>query len=604
MTEARTSYPTIVDILRDRALSQPSKIGYTFLADGENESGCLNYETLDRQARAIASGLQALGATKGSRALVIYPYHSGLEFIAAFFGCLYAGVVAVTDNPPRHSKAIAQLQDRLVSTQSTVALTTGALLKSLKEQLAQNPDLAPKLTEIPWIATDEVESDRASDWREAKIAPDTIAFLQHTSGSTGVPKGVMVTHKNLLHNSELIYQCFGHHDGSQGVIWLPPYHDMGLIGGVVQPLYGGFPVTLMSPVILAQKPLYWLQAISRYKATTSGGPNFAYDFVAQSATPEQIERLDLSHWDLAFSGAEPVRAHTIERFVATFAPCGFRSEAFYPCYGMAETTLFISGGDKQAAPVVRHIDSTALEQNRVVAVEPNDAKARAIVGCGRPWLGDRIAIVDPDSFKPCRDREVGEIWAAGVGISQGYWNLPEETQRNFQAYLATGEGTFLRTGDLGYIDDGELFITGRLKDLMIFMGRNRYPHQIEETVQKCHPALRINCGAAFSVELAGEERLVIAQEVERSYLRKLDTEKVIEAIRQAVAQEHYVDVYAIRLLKTGSIPKTSSGKIQRRACRTQFLEGSLNVVGEWENFHSEQSRITGLGMQSQKERSS
>lgn len=596
MANSKTSYSTIVEILRDRALSQPNQIGYTFLADGENESGQLTYETLDRQAKAIAAQLQAKDAT-GSHALVVYPYHAGLEFIAAFFGCLYGGVVAVTDNPPRQSKDLSKLQERVISSQATIALTTKALLENIQEQLAQNPDLAPKLAQIDWITTDDLPGETASNWNQPELDPDTLAFLQYTSGSTGTPKGVMVTHQNILHNSEIIYQCFEHHDNSQGVIWLPLYHDMGLIGGVVQPLYGGFPVTLMSPMALMAKPLNWLKAISRYKATTSGGPNFAYDLVCRLATPEQKEQLNLSSWDVAFSGAEPVRAETLERFVGTFESCGFRKEAFYPCYGMAETTLFVSGGDKKAPPIVQYVDGTALEQNRVVSIEPSQEKARAIVGCGRAWLGDKIVIVDPDTLKQCPDGQVGEIWVAGAGVGKGYWNQPEETECSFQAYLAdTKEGTFLRTGDLGYLSGGEVFITGRIKELMIFWGRNRYPYQIEETVQKCHPAMRPNCGAAFSLELAGEERLVVVQEVERSYLRNLPVEEIVGAIREAIAIEHLVDLYAVQLLKTGSIPKTTSGKIQRRICREKFLEGSLEVVGEWRNLHPENNELSELGL--------
>jgi acyl-CoA synthetase (AMP-forming)/AMP-acid ligase II len=599
MTTSKTGYLTIVDILRDRARSQPTQIGYTFLADGEKESGQLTYEMLDRQARAIASQLQALGAT-GSQALVVYPYHAGLEFIAAFFGCLYAGVVAVTENPPRHSKAIDKLQERVISSQATVALTTKELLRSIQKELSKNPDIAPRLTQISWIATDDLSENLASDWVKPELDRETLSFLQYTSGSTGTPKGVMVTHENILHNCEIIYQCFEHRDNSQGVIWLPLYHDMGLIGGVMQPLYGGFPVTLMSPVALMQKPWCWLQAVSRYKATTSGGPNFAYDLASRIATPAQKEKLDLSHWEVAFSGAEPVRAETLERFAATFESCGFRREAFYPCYGMAETTLFISGGDKKVRPIVQYVDETALEEHRVVPVEPSQEGSRAIVGCGRAWLGDRLMIVDPDSLRQCSDRQVGEIWVAGSGVGKGYWNQPEETQRSFQAYLAdTSEGPFLRTGDLGYLDDNELFITGRIKDLMILWGRNKYPHQIEETVQKCHPALRSNCGAAFSLEFSGEERLVIVQEVERNFWRRLNVEEIIGAMRQAVAQEHMVDIYAIQLLKTGSIPKTTSGKIQRRTCRAKFLAGNLDVVSEWRNPNPEKISISEVGLAAQ-----
>ncbi len=588
------NYSTLVDLLRARASSQPEQLAYTFLADGETESGSLTYQELDLWARAIAVRLQSL-VTPGTRALVIYPYHAGLEFIAAFMGCLYAGVVAVTDYPPQQSKSLSQFQERIISSQATIVLTTEALLESIHRQLATNPELAPKLKDLPWIATERVSLADASDWQQPQLHHDSLAFLQHTSGSTGTPKGVIVTHGNVLNNSEIIYQSFQHSSDTRVLMWLPMFHDMGLIGGVMQPLYGGFPVVLMSPLSLIQKPFNWLQAISRYHITTSGGPNFAYDLLCQKATPERLENIDLSSWDLAFSGAEPVRAETLEKFSQIFKPCGFRREAFYPCYGMGETTLFVSGGNKTESPVIMYVDGNALEEDRVVPVAKEQEKARAVVGCGRTWLGDRVVIVDPESLTHCPSKRVGEIWIKGASVGKGYWQQLEETERTFNAYLKdTNEGPFLRTGDLGFVQDGELFITGRIKDMMIFWGRNCYPHHVEYTVQNSHPALRPNCGAAFSVEAAGEERLVIAQEVERTYLRNLDVNEVVTAIRRQVAQQHVADVYAIVLLKTSSIPKTTSGKIQRRTCRQRFLDNGLAVVGEWQQQEGQQSNITEL----------
>ncbi len=588
------NYSTLVDILRARASSQPEGLAYTFLADGETESGTLTYGELDLWARAIAARLQSL-VTPGTRALVIYPYHAGLEFIAAFMGCLYAGVVAVTDYPPQQSKSLSQFQERIISSQATIVLTTQALLESIQSQLATNPELAPKLKDLPWIATDRLSLDAASDWQQLQLHRDSVSFLQYTSGSTGTPKGVMITHGNVLNNSEIIYQGFQNSSDTRGLIWLPMFHDMGLIGGVMQPLYAGFPVVLMSPLSLIQKPFNWLQAISRYRINTSGGPNFAYDLLCQKATPERLANLDLSSWDVAFSGAEPVRVETLERFSQIFKPCGFRREAFYPCYGMGETTLFVSGGNKTDSPVIMYVDGNALEQDRVVPVTKEQKGARGVVGCGRTWLGNRVIIVDPESLTQCLSECVGEIWLAGPSVGKGYWQQPEETERTFNAYLRdTNEGPFLRTGDLGFVRDGELFITGRIKDMMILWGRNRYPQHIEYTVQNSHPALRPNCGAAFSVEVGGEERLVIAQEVERTYLRNLNVDEVVTAICREIAQQYVADVYAIVLLKTGSIPKTTSGKIQRRACRQCFLEGSLEVVGEWQQQEGQQSNITEL----------
>jgi acyl-CoA synthetase (AMP-forming)/AMP-acid ligase II len=574
-TDIGHQFSTFIDLLNYRAQNQPDQTAYTFLQDGETEASRLTYKELDRQARAIACRLQSLDA-RGSRALLLYP--PGLDFIAAFFGCLYAGVVAVPAYPPRRNQNMSRLQAIVVSSQAAIALTSTSLLDDIQGRFAEDPELI----ELPCIATDNIASDLAPAWQQQEISSDSLAFLQYTSGSTGTPKGVMVSHGNLLHNSALIHQSFADTPNSQGVTWLPSYHDMGLIGGVLQPLYVGAPMILMPAVMFMQKPFRWLEAISRFKATTSGGPNFAYDLCIRKITPEQRASLDLSSWEVAFTGAEPVRAQTLEDFAATFESCGFRKEAFHPCYGMAETTLIVSGGLKTAPPIIRPVDGVALEQNKVVAATSTQENIRTIVGCGQSWLDQKILIVDPESLIPCSANQVGEIWVSGLSIAQGYWNRPEETEQSFHAYLAdTGEGPFLRTGDLGFLQDGELFVTGRIKDVIIIRGQNHYPQDIELTVEKSHPALRTASGAAFTVEVKGSERLVVVQEVERSYLRKLDVNEVVGNIRASVAAEHALQLYATVLVKTGSIPKTSSGKIQRHACRSGFLAGTLNVVEDW-----------------------
>ncbi len=584
-SNTQDKFSTLVNLLQTRARHQPEQTAYTFLQDGETESDSLTYQELERKARAIAAQLQSLQATE-ERALLLFP--SSLEFIAAFMGCLYAGVVAVPAYPPRRNQKMSRLQAIVTDAQATVVLTTTSVLGNIEGRFTENPELAL----LRWVATDMIDSDRALDWQKPTLDADTLAFLQYTSGSTGRPKGVMISHGNLLHNLAVIHRAFEHTPSSQGANWLPPYHDMGLIGGVLQPLYGGFPVMLMPPVTFLQKPIRWLQAISRYQVTTSGGPNFAYDLCVKKIKPEQLTALDLSSWEVAFTGAEPIDADTLKQFAATFKPCGFRAEAFYPCYGMAENTLFVSGGVKTAEPIIRRVDGTALSQNLVVTCTGEEEEVRAIVSCGwslfdrkiahQTKIGSALRIANPDSLTQCRDGQVGAIWVSGASVAQGYWRKPQQTEKTFNTYLAdTGEGPFLRTGDLGFLLDGELFVTGRIKDVIIIRGQNHYPQDIEMTVHKSHPALRANCGAAFTVEFKGKKRLVIVQEVERSYLRKLDVNEVLGNIRQAVTAEHDLQVYATVLVKTGSIPKTSSGKIRRYACRAEFLNGSLNVVSDW-----------------------
>ena len=566
-------YSTLLELLRWRATHQPKQYAYTFLTSDEFEIS-FTYEQVDHWARAIAAHLQSLSAI-GERALLLYP--PGLEFIAAFFGCLYAGVIAVPAYPPRRNQKLSRLEALAADSGAKIALTTANLLSTIQTGFTSDSILS-RLSLLP---TDSLDQDLANSWRPPDIAQSDLAFLQYTSGSTGMPKGVMVSHGNLLHNLSLIQDCFGHNAQSRGVIWLPPYHDMGLIGGVLQPLYAGFPVFLMSPVDFLQKPRRWLQAISRYRATTSGGPNFAYDLVCRKVKPQDLTSLDLSSWEVAFNGAEPVRAETLDRFTETFAPCGFRREVFYPCYGMAETTLIVSGGGKTEAPTVHCIDSVALESHRIEPAS-SEVDQRWVVSSGRPCPKHNLVVVNPETHLPCSEKHVGEIWVAGPSVAQGYWSQIDKTREVFQAYLAdTGAGPFLRTGDLGFLQEGELFVTGRLKDIIIIRGQNHYPQDIELTVESSHPALRKGCGAAFSIDIKGVERLVIVQEVERSYLRQLSAKELLGDIRQAVAAQHDLQVYATALIKTGGILKTSSGKVRRSACRAAFLKNSLPVVEDW-----------------------
>ncbi len=564
---------SLIEILSRRAQKQSDREAYIFLQNGETESGILTYGELDRQARKIASHLWKW---QGERALLLYP--SGLEFITAFFGCLYAGVVAVPVYPPRRNQNLSRLLSIVNDAQANIALTKISILAEIEKRWEEEA----KLGQLKWVATDTIEAN-GQEFVDRSVAPENLAFLQYTSGSTGTPKGVMVTHGNIIHNQQLIQQAFGHTEKSIGVGWLPLFHDMGLIGHVLQPIYVGFPSILMPPLAFTMKPIRWLNAISKYRATTSGGPNFAYDLCVKKLPPEQLANLDLSSWDLAYSGAEPLRAETLEQFTQKFAEYGFNYSAFYPCYGMAETTLFTTGADKHKKPLIQGVKAGKLEQNLVVESEISSPDSRVLLGCGRPYMDTTVTIVNPESLTRCEKGQIGEIWVSGGSITSGYWNRPEATRETFQAHLKdTGEGPFLRTGDLGFLSNGELFVTGRLKDVIIIRGRNYYPHDIELTVENSHPSLRTNCSAAFSIEIEGEESLVVACEVERIHLRKLNTDEIVREIQIAVSTEHELEIYGVVLLKTGSIPKTSSGKIQRRACKLGFLEDSLNVVGQWQ----------------------
>ncbi len=567
---------TLVDLLRQRAECQADDRAYTFLVDGESEEVHLTYRELDRQARAIGAWLQSQDL-KGQRALLLYP--PGLDFIVTFFGCQYAEVVAVPAYPPRMNRAPSRIQAIAADAGATVALTTDAILGRVRPLIDQTSDLK----ELRWLSTDRTAHSAEGyerQWQRPQITGDTLAFLQYTSGSTGTPKGVMLSHSNLLHNSALIAHAFEHTRSACGVFWLPNCHDMGLVGGIVQPLYVGRPNILMSPAAFLQKPFRWLQAISRYRGTTSGGPNFAFDICVRKITPGQRAKLDLSSWTVAFTGAEPVRAETLERFAETFAPCGFRPEAFYPCYGLAEATLLVSGGYKTAPPIVRCFDGKSLEGDRIVPIAAGEGGARALVGCGQTMLDQQVVIADPTRLTRLPAGQVGEVWVSGPSVAQGYWQRTDETEQTFRAYLQdTVEGPFLRTGDLGFTHDGELFITGRLKDLIVVHGGNHYPQDIEATAAKSHPGVRAGWGAAFIVEEGPEQKLVIILELERH--QRAEVAQVIGAIRRDVAREHNLVVDSIVLVHAGSIPKTSSGKVQRHACRDAFLDRSLEVLGEW-----------------------
>ena len=586
LPEAVDACSSIVDILRLRAARQPDRQAYTFLVDGETEAISQTYGELDCRARAIASRLLTTG-TYRERALLLYP--PGLDYIAAFFGCLYAGVTAIPAYPPRPGRpdrGLPRLRQIVADAQPGLVLATAALVDKLSLLLEQ----APEFAKLEWLVTEHLAAPAQAVWQAPLPGGDEIAFLQYTSGSTAAPKGVIVSHRNLLHNLGLIKAAAAHGPDSIAVLWLPPFHDMGLIGGILQPLYVGFPTVLMAPMAFLQKPIRWLNAITRYQGTTSAAPNFAYELCVRKIAPAQCDGLDLRSWQVAFNGAEPIQAAVLDRFVEAFTPYGFRRETFYPCYGLAENTLIVSGGDPAAPPTVRRVRCSALGRNEVVDAEGADEDAQTLVGCGR-ILGDQsVVIVDPETCLPCGPDTIGEIWVSGPSVARGYWSNPEATAQTFAAQLAdTGVGPFLRTGDLGFLDDGELFITGRLKDLIIIAGQNRYPQDIEQTVAESHPALRLGGQAAFSVDGDGGEQLVILAEMDRPSPRPAITAHVADsrmdeveaevtrAVRHAVSEAHALSAGTVVLVAPGSLPRTTSGKLQRHACRAAFLAGTLKL---------------------------
>jgi len=593
---------SLVELLQQRAASAPEGIAYRFLGDGETVESHITYAELNRRARSIAGYLQETCA-HGERALLLYP--AGLDYVEAFFGCLYAGVVAVPAYPPRLNRNALRLQSMAADAGATVALTTAALLTRMESVAVQFSELA----RVRRLATDTIEESWAGTYLEHGLSAESFAYLQYTSGSTARPKGVIVTHGNVLSNSAFIHSGFSHSPGSRALTWLPHFHDMGLIDGIIQPIYGGFPAILMSPASFLQNPSRWPEAITRFQVTHTGGPNFAYDLCVRRVSAEQRSQMDLRSWRVAYNGAEPVRFETLRRFAEEFRECGFRWESFYPAYGLAEATLKVTGGRSDESPVTCVVRADALEQNRVVKAAPEEEGTRTLVGSGRAGLDTEIEIVDVETCRRCATEEVGEIWVCGPGVAAGYWGRPEETERTFHARLAgaderevCSEKTYLRTGDLGFIRDGELFVTGRVKDLIIIRGRNLYPNDLELAVEQCHDALRAGAGAAFSFEIGSEERLVVVQELEPR--RSADTPALVELIRQTLAEEFEVQPYAILLVKAGSVPKTSSGKIQRGACRSLFESNSFAALAEWRaplDFRTVDGQQTGTAEPSNEE---
>jgi len=566
---------TVTDLVISRAATQGACLAYRFLDFSREEPDVeeWTYGELDRRARAVAAWLSESCAV-GERALILQP--PSLDFIASFLGCLYAGVIAVPVPPPhpvRPERTAARLWSVARDCKPALVLTTTDL--AANREAVSGGD--PGLLSCRWLAGGEVDLAAADDWRRPRVGADDVAFLQYTSGSTGEPKGVVNRHANLLHNERAITAAFGGDATTDVVGWLPLFHDMGLVGNVLQPLWVGAACTLMSPAAFLRRPLRWLAAISRYRAAISGGPNFGYQLCVDKISPQDRAELDLSCWRVAYNGSEPVRHDTLERFADVFAGSGFRRRSFVPCYGLAEATLFVAaaGGDELH---VRHVDAELLGRHVVADAGPEVARRQDVVSMGCTAPDHEVVIRDAETGAALDDDAIGEICFGGPSKAAGYWQRAEASEQTFEAPVRGREDArFLRTGDLGFLSRGELFVTGRIKDLIILRGRNLYPQDVERTAEGAHASVRFGGAAAFPVQVDGEERLGLVVEV-GLHPRDEETAQVAETIRAAVAEEHAVNVHAVILTRPNRIPRTSSGKIQRLACGDAWARGELPVV--------------------------
>jgi len=566
----------LTEALDNWAAADSDRVRFTYLGDDGSVQRLSDVELWHR-ARVIAAELLNQGSP-GDRVLLAYP--PGLDFVAGFFGCLYAGMLAVPVHYPRPNRPMIRHSAIARDCRASMALTTERSLRLID---------APGIPDVHWIATDNLEGAGLAASDLPARAPDKIAFLQYTSGSTSEPKGVMVSHANLIRNLEIIREGFHLTElpPAERIVfnWMPAYHDMGLIGSLLGAFYNDGETIIMSPASFLQRPLRWMHSISKYRATITGAPCFAYRLCAEKVTQKDLQSLDLSCLYLAGCGAEPIEAEALERFAAAFAGSGFNPKAFYPCYGLAESTLMVTGGDGPGGITTKTIDRKALSRHRMEPADDSEADALRVVSCGKPHLDTKITIVDPETRRVRTANEIGEVWVTGETVSQGYWRSDPE-QNVFSVQLEQSDGSlYLRTGDLGFVSEGALYVTGRIKDLIIIRGQNHYPQDIERTATLVHESLAPTGAAAFAVEVDGQERLVVIHEVDRAH-GDVDLDKILRELRVSVATEHELDVHEIVLIRPLTLPRTTSGKVQRFICRDQYRQGSLRALARWKRSDS------------------
>lgn len=541
---------TIIEVIEKKLNEFQSKTSFTFLVDGENPTSPFSLFDLRKSSLNLATVLP-----KNKAVLLLLP--QGISFIQAFFGCLYAQAVAVPVSLPTKNRGLEKIKNIVEDAEISIGITTRSILANLQKWFGEDYSTIS----IKWLFIEDFTEENSFDFGLPK--PQQLAFLQYTSGSTAKPKAVMVTHENIIANSKIIQKCFQNTSESVSVCWLPSFHDMGLIDGIIQPIFSGFPSVLMSPAHFLQRPARWFKAITKYRATYSGGPNFAFDFCVERIRDDELTNIDLSSLRCLYNGSEPIRAKTIHRFIERFSSVGFNEQKIFSCYGLAEATLAVTTSKLGTSPKI--INSSSSE----------------LVSCGGVYEDTNLKIVNPETKKECQENEVGEIWVSGKSITSGYLNRPNQTAETFVKFE---NERFLRTGDLGFLEKDELFVTGRIKDLIIIRGKNHYPQDIEHTVFNAHPSLQSNSCAAFSFESDGDEKLVIVQEIKRTFLQAIDFESVLNLILAEISQNHGLNPIDIVLIRPGNLPKTTSGKIQRVKCRLMWLELRLNSIAKLSEY--------------------